>query len=306
MNSTWRSIRKDAAFAMKCQRCGADIPEGKFYCEKCGCAIQIVPDYNPMDDITIGAEEQPGPRNLTTDGEETVSKAFPHRRLKYAAVIVGLLFLGILTYQLSYWYILPHEGQEEELEEPILLSMPQFSVTPGTYDYSPLLTISHEERNDGIIYYTTDGSTPDEQSKIYNHPIELGEGTTVIRAVFIRSDGVQSEEVSGTYEVVYDYPDEPVFSVESGAYEAGFYVTLSAEDGSKIYYTTNGEEPGYESALYRGPIYISKGLTVLQAVSVDQEGGMSGIVEAIYKVTGSESVQEEDTASFVEETTVNP
>ena len=42
---------------MKCQKCGAEIPEGKIYCEKCGQAIQMVPDYNPVDDISIGTEE---------------------------------------------------------------------------------------------------------------------------------------------------------------------------------------------------------------------------------------------------------
>ena len=42
---------------MKCPKCGADIPEGKFYCEKCGEALQIVPDYNPAEDITIGEED---------------------------------------------------------------------------------------------------------------------------------------------------------------------------------------------------------------------------------------------------------
>lgn len=67
---------------MKCQKCGTDIPEGKIYCEKCGSAIQMVPDYNPVDDISIDTdtpdaqpdmeaisktdtEEQPQPRKST-------------------------------------------------------------------------------------------------------------------------------------------------------------------------------------------------------------------------------------------------
>lgn len=41
---------------MKCQKCGTDIPEGKIYCEKCGSAIQMVPDYNPVDDISIDTD----------------------------------------------------------------------------------------------------------------------------------------------------------------------------------------------------------------------------------------------------------
>lgn len=36
---------------MKCRYCGYDIPEGELYCKKCGKEVQIVPDYNPLDDM---------------------------------------------------------------------------------------------------------------------------------------------------------------------------------------------------------------------------------------------------------------
>lgn len=52
---------------MKCKNCGAAIPEGYLYCEKCGQEVQIVPDYNPLDDVLTaqvkGAlEEEPSNR----------------------------------------------------------------------------------------------------------------------------------------------------------------------------------------------------------------------------------------------------
>ena len=125
----------------------------------------------------------------------------------------------------------------------------------------------------------------------------MGEGTTVVRAVFVRNDGVQSEEAAGTYQVEFQYPEEPVFSMPAGSYSSSFSVTITAEEGCKIYYTTNGEEPGYQSRVYRGPVYIPEGLTVLQAVSADEDGGMSGIVEAIYDVSGSREVPETETGN---------
>lgn len=36
---------------MKCTYCGAEIPEGMLYCGKCGTEVQMVPDYNPLDDV---------------------------------------------------------------------------------------------------------------------------------------------------------------------------------------------------------------------------------------------------------------
>lgn len=36
---------------MKCQHCGANIPDGQVVCPKCGAEVQIVPDYNPLEDV---------------------------------------------------------------------------------------------------------------------------------------------------------------------------------------------------------------------------------------------------------------
>ena len=36
---------------MKCLRCGANIPDDQMRCPECGTEVQIVPDYNPLDDV---------------------------------------------------------------------------------------------------------------------------------------------------------------------------------------------------------------------------------------------------------------
>lgn len=36
---------------MKCMNCGAQIPDDRLICPRCGREIQIVPDYNPLDDV---------------------------------------------------------------------------------------------------------------------------------------------------------------------------------------------------------------------------------------------------------------
>ena len=64
-NSFLTDFGKEIQLYMKCQGCGEQIPEGKIYCEKCGMAVQMVPDYNPVEDIAIGAEEEPD----GTDGD---------------------------------------------------------------------------------------------------------------------------------------------------------------------------------------------------------------------------------------------
>lgn len=36
---------------MRCTHCGANIPEDQMICPECGAEVQIVPDYNPLDDV---------------------------------------------------------------------------------------------------------------------------------------------------------------------------------------------------------------------------------------------------------------
>ena len=35
---------------MKCAKCGAEIKEGCLYCSVCGHEVQIVPDYNVLEE----------------------------------------------------------------------------------------------------------------------------------------------------------------------------------------------------------------------------------------------------------------
>ena len=36
---------------MRCSHCGAMIPDDQMVCPRCGTEVQIVPDYNPLDDV---------------------------------------------------------------------------------------------------------------------------------------------------------------------------------------------------------------------------------------------------------------
>ena len=35
---------------MKCKKCGAEIENGLMYCPECGESIQLVPDYNVLEE----------------------------------------------------------------------------------------------------------------------------------------------------------------------------------------------------------------------------------------------------------------
>lgn len=39
---------------MRCMKCGAEIPEGEFYCPICGSPVQLVPDYASLESLLAG------------------------------------------------------------------------------------------------------------------------------------------------------------------------------------------------------------------------------------------------------------
>ena len=64
---------------------------------------------------------------------------------------------------------------------------------------------------------------------------------------------VRDGEGAGTWAVVVP---APAFSAQSGFYDAPFELTVSAEEGCRIYYTLDGSIPGEGSLEYTGPLSI--------------------------------------------------
>lgn len=74
----------------------------------------------------------------------------------------------------------------------------------------------------------------------------------------------------------------PQFSVAGGTYVEPVTVTITADDGCDIYYTTNGSEPSDESAFYENPITISE-TTTLKAIAY-KGSASSGVKSATYTI----------------------
>ena len=70
----------------------------------------------------------------------------------------------------------------------------------------------------GTIYYTVDGSKPDESGLVYSSPVFLESGQYDIRAVFINSYGVESDETQEHFFVDVTVPEAPLVSPEEGEY----------------------------------------------------------------------------------------
>lgn len=80
----------------------------------------------------------------------------------------------------------------------------------------------------------------------------------------------------------------PTFSPAAGTYYEAQSVTLSAEDGASIYYTTNGEDPTTSSTLYSEAIEVAQ-TTTIKAIAV-KDGVSSAVASATYTIVTATKV----------------
>jgi len=117
------------------------------------------------------------------------------------------------------------------------------SITPLT-DCNNLVEMSADG---AVIYYTLDGSNPDNTSTVYSGPFTLSEDAT------IKAIAYNGTLHSGITEVSYKprYTEKPVIT------QNGITITISGS--GTIYYTTDGTAPTIESTPYTDPITLSDG-----------------------------------------------
>lgn len=147
-----------------------------------------------------------------------------------------------------------------------LADAPQFSVTPGAYDDPVYLIITGNPT--GKIYYTTDGSTPDNESMEYTSPLYFEKGAFHIKAIYINSFGLMSEIAEGDYSINVAVPDPPTVNLESGEFEAPEMIVVEdIPEDCVVYYTTDGSLPTKDSNVYKNPILMPIGSSTLQFVT---------------------------------------
>ena len=76
---------------------------------------------------------------------------------------------------------------------------------PGQYAKKDFSLALYSSDTDAIIYYTTDGSTPDSSSTEYTGPFSLELGTTTVKAIAVKDGWVASEVFEAEYTLVIAY-----------------------------------------------------------------------------------------------------
>ena len=187
-------------------------------------------------------------------------------------------------------------NNERETLIPGILDEAQDSVRKKLADYiiaEPEFNLDDEEVYDDVqqlelsagsntIQYTTDKTDPVQSGTKYDGPIQLQEGSNVIRAVAFDERGIPSLSVEKTYVIEFPIEDAPAVSPSTGQYETDQQIEIKVPDGYEAYYTMDGEDPTTASTKYSGPVDMPEGETLFKAILVSGGGRVSGVTTRNY------------------------
>lgn len=160
---------------------------------------------------------------------------------------------------------------------------PEFSYQEGTY--AEVVPLKLSSNASGIIYYTMDGSEPDENSEIYMAPIFLETGDYEICAVFVNEFGIRSDMVRKVYHIEVIRPAAPEVQVYSGEYNVPMMIRVEVPEGCTVYYTTDGSVPTDQSARYYGSIPMPLGKSEFRFIMYNEEEVSGDVTTREYELT---------------------
>ncbi len=161
-----------------------------------------------------------------------------------------------------------------------LAERPEAEAKGGTYQ--EVMNIRLIANSTGVIYYTLDGSDPDEDSDIYTNPIPLEAGPYILKAFFVNQYGIKSETTVEEYYIDVVLPNAPDVRPKSGQYARPHLLEMEIPEDYSVYYTMDGSEPDSNSTLYDGELWMPVGHTLMRFVTVSPSGVYSEVCERQY------------------------
>ncbi|MBR1572609.1 MAG: chitobiase/beta-hexosaminidase C-terminal domain-containing protein [Lachnospiraceae bacterium] len=297
---------------MICQKCKSEIESGSIFCPKCGEAIQIVPDYNILDDDFLYSMVDKKEESKNADVESVSSKTNvsevkdkncnktliqhlkdPNNRRYVIASGVATLFIiciSIVLYVNSYSYCFKKavkcdkSGDYKNACEYYLKAIGRDDTQYEAYEALGIDYYNLEKYEDAITYLNY---------AIDINPEALDSYDYIIKAYLAIGDYESINNLKSTVtdsDILAIFDDNvvsaPEFSISAGSYNDDFDLELSSSKGDTIYYTTDGSNPISSNTKmeYTEAIRIEEGETCIKAVCLDLNGKYSQVVTAKYNV----------------------
>lgn len=214
-----------------------------------------------------------------------------------------LLKMELLEQLIPLWERLQKYGQIRELLKKAdgkrvrnrfaayFSDAPVFSPQPGAYEAGTLITLTVSDPAQTMVFYTTDGSDPTEESTVYQDGIPLPEGSVRIRAVAVNRMGIASDPAEGIYTGKTARINDLQISPPAGDYSEDTLIQVRFPEGCTCWYAFD-EDPEEYGEEYTEPVEMPEGSHTFYAVLEDEEGNFGKPAEAEYDLTYEE--EEED------------
>ncbi len=281
---------------MKCLKCGAELPEGKLYCEKCGEDVHIVPDFEPEVESQIDET-----MTLIMDEIEEKDTKVLHKSKKHHFFIgLGIfVFVGICVSVYALWYLFTsaeyqlnrgnYYTQNGDYHKAIEYYEKAHSLDDGNISlywrivecYNNLNDFEHYEAWLFRIVQSPIASEKDVE-KAYNRLILLYAEKNDYQTIDSLVKGCNNVNVMERYSPYL--VAEPVFSHEAGFYKEIIPLKITCEEDEKVYYTVDGSVPTTESAVCNNIIFLDSGEYVIKAICVNEYGVVSKVITKEYQI----------------------
>ncbi len=159
---------------------------------------------------------------------------------------------------------------------------PEFGFEEGYYQ--EIIPLKLSSNTAGTIYYTMDGSEPDENSTVYTAPIFLDNGEYTVKAVFVNQYGLVSDVVTKKYRIEIQIPIAPDVETVSGEYSSPTMIRVNCEEGEAVYYTMDGTVPTEKSTRYTGPIPMPLGNSNYSFAIIEEDGIVGEVTQRSYSL----------------------
>ena len=287
---------------MKCQKCGAEISEGKLYCSACGQEIQIVPDFEPEVEHTIN-QTMYHILNDVFQGEVRHAKTSSQKEKKHKkhyfrwislllvfSFLILLLVFGYMNYTSDYqirrgnYYL-----KREEYTEAIRHYEKAEAIAPENAEIALYLAECYAAM-DKMAGYEASLTKVIQNKAASQEYLKLA--YTRLASLYLENNEYQKIakllktcEVPEVLELFGKYQAQlPKFSHEEGEYADIIPLKIQGGDKGTVYYTTDGTDPTIESKAYSTPIFLDKGEYTIKAIYVNEFGVVSDIITGKFKI----------------------
>lgn len=164
---------------------------------------------------------------------------------------------------------------------------PVISTTSGEtfYHKGNQVSIAYD-CEEGVVYYTTDGSEPTNESPVYEGPFTTDE-SMVVKAKAFSDNYFDSAVVTATLTREWEPVATPVITAADSFTGAKTKVEIvCATEGATIRYTLNGSDPNSHAKKYVAPFYVTEGCTVKAYAVLEDYTNSEIAAKTITKVWG--------------------